>query len=816
MFAGWGRLGFVVGVGLTAVFSLTTSFLSTSVWQPIIAIDTAQQRLNQAAPIPQGQFFLTQTFVPRRNGLTEVEVRLVGVEKEGENGRFSLHLFDSANQLVAQHQLDTQALEHNQTVRLHFAPQSQSARQTYRLQISGDQNNTFSVWGYDLDVYAGGTFALFAAPLSATPLPSHQIADIQFTVRYQLGWADVWSILAETLLHEGGLILAAFFVLSLPGCLLLLWYGEIPCLTIASAWWGMAVALGIVGWVLIWYGVTLLGGYLTPWLLWLLLLGGWAAVIWLWRQPTRQRLVVGLADFGLLLLLLLGLAVRMLAVRDVSFPLWVDSSRHALITAVMVVNGRSPTNYAPFLPIDRFPYHFGFHTLAASLMLLTKWPLPRLLLVLGQLLNGLVPLTIYTSAWMLWRRHTAALLATFLVALPFFFPGYYATWGRMTQLTAVLLFPPLLAATWNLLAPSAKNHHYWWLVGLLAAGLFLVHIRVFLFYLPFVGVAVFVHLTNMKLNGRWLLAATALGGTLAFPRIWQLTRITNPVTTVGYTIANYNAFPTSYITIGWEPYFLWAAGLILLVVLVAALRPARYANRRWTTLPLTVAAWVAVLFLLLAGERIGLPETTLVNLNSFYIILFIPLTLFLCGCFSQLWHWLEAKSRRWSHIVPVSTGVGLFCASLFGIHQQISILNPQTILAYPADMQGIMWVNAHLPPDAYIAVNSWRWLDNTWAGSDGGSWLLPLTGRATTTPPADYMYDSLLYQQVDAFNQAAASVDDWANPEQIDWLEKQGVTHIFVGVKGGFFDPSTLVKNPRLDIVYSQDGVFVFRIKTKI
>jgi hypothetical protein len=67
-----------------------------------------------------------------------------------------------------------------------------------------------------------------------------------------------------------------------------------------------------------------------------------------------------------------------LAVRDLEFPTWVDASRHGLITAVMVENGRTPTDYAPYLPVERFPYHFGFHTLSASLAMMTGWPLPRL------------------------------------------------------------------------------------------------------------------------------------------------------------------------------------------------------------------------------------------------------------------------------------------------------------------------------------------------------------------------------------------------------------------------------------------------------
>ena len=127
----------------------------------------------------------------------------------------------------------------------------------------------------------------------------------------------------------------------------------------------------------------------------------------------------------------------------------------ALITAVMAQNGQTISDYMPYLPVDRFPYHFGFHTLSSSLLLLSDWPLERLLLYLGQWLNALVPLTMFAAVWLLVRQRRAGYLAAFLVALPFFFPAYYTTWGRLTQLTAVLLLPVLLAFTWQLVRGRA-------------------------------------------------------------------------------------------------------------------------------------------------------------------------------------------------------------------------------------------------------------------------------------------------------------------------------------------------------------------------
>ena len=42
--------------------------------------------------------------------------------------------------------------------------------------------------------------------------------------------------------------------------------------------------------------------------------------------------------------------------------------------------------------------------------------------------------------------------------------------------------------------------------------------------------------------------------------------------------------------------------------------------------------------------------------------------------------------------------------------------------------------------------------------------------------------------------QAATAVSDWSDPLQADWLRDQGVTHIYTGKKGGFFDPAALAR----------------------
>ncbi len=808
---------------LAGVFILVLWAAAAGWPPPIIAEDLNQSRQNVALPAPAGDRTIQQSFTPMHDGLNQVEVLLVVYEQEtAPSATFTMTLQDDAGQVVTSHDFHTVNLQHNQKLTIRFAPQPDSAGRTYTLILSGTPDNNVSAWGYELDTHAGGSL-----------VGAEGVAELRFITRYRLIWPTVLNYLSGTVGEQAGLLLLALALIILPGALFLRAV-EVLSYLYHSSWafiwgwprplavpfrlrvdlgvrWGISMALGLALWPLLWYWLTLLGGRWTGIALWIVLGGGWLLValggLWLHRQerhkpratPTRRA---WLPLFGLLLLLLISLAVRLLAVRDLAFPPWVDSSRHALITTVMAGSGQTIESYEPLLPVHEFPYHFGFHTLPAGLLLLAPFELPSVLLFLGQLLNALMPLSLYTAGWLLARRRGPALLAAFLVALPFFFPAYYATWGRFTQLTGVLVLPVLVALTWRLLQGTRAERHWWWLVGLLAAGLLLVHMRVFLVYVPFAALA---WLAARGRNGRWMLAAGVLALLLVAPRLLEFAGYVQTTGALGSPADGYTDFPEGYVTTGWERYYLLAGGVALGVSLLALLF-----RRRWALLPLVLGAWVAVVLGVLSGRVPGIRAIWLINLNSAYITIFVPLALVLALVAGRLWSWPRLRHPLVQVLLAPAAGALLAALALFGARQQISILNAETILARPADAAALAWVEENLPADALIAVNSWHWLGPTWAGGDGGAWVLPLTGRASTTPPADYIFSKALIEEVQTFNVGVTAVTDWSDSAAAAWLRMQGVSHIFVGARGGFFDPAALARNPEVRLLYSHDGVFVF------
>ncbi len=822
---GWLKwLAILLGIGLVLLWDRLGEpqrpFTLLPMTSPILADDVVQGQLNAVPSAPAGDVHLTYRFTAQHDGLRELELLLArnGDPEPEENGRFTLTLSDLQGNPLASQSLLTRHVKHNQPFVLRFPVQPNSAGRPYLLTLSGSDDNLVTVWGYTVDLLEDTTLNLEAGPLSDKS-PETAVQELNFTSRYQLTWANGLHLLGQRLWQNGALMLLALLFLLLPGALLLQLRPFRHLLPDPLAKLGVMLGVGTAVWPLVWYLFSLLGGRFSSWLLWILMVSGWLLVLLFQRkgakvQREKSSVWQGLHVEHMILvgLLLVGLAVRLLAVRDIVFPPWVDSVRHGLITAVMSQSGQTitQTGYEPFLPIDRFPYHFGFHTISSSLVLLGGWQIPRLLLGLGQLLNALLPLTVYAGGWLLTRQRRAGLLAAFLVAIPLFFPAYYATWGRYTQLTAMLLMPVLLGLTWRLVRGAARWRKTWWLLALLIAGLFLIHFRVFVFYVPFAGL---VWLWSRGRNGRFLWLAAGSSSLLLIPQLIYLLQNSAPRQTLTAQLPGYTAFPTAYYTAGWDRLFLWLAGGLLLPILLIWLWQRVWQGRQnWTAVPLILALWAGLLLLALSGDYLGFPSIDLVNLNSYYITTFLPLALFLGSVGAYFWRWLRQRPEPLQLAGILLLALGGTAVTLFGLQQQITILNEQTLLAQPADAKALAWLDDTLPEEAVVAVNSWLWLGSTWSGSDGGAWLVPLTRRQSSTPPADYIYNRDLADFVRAFNEEMATISDWSAPQTATWLREQGMTHIFIGARGGQMDPAELLKNPGATMIYGRNGTFIFEL----
>ena len=610
----------------------------------LTSVDLEQPRLSQPAPIPADALGLTQSFRAKHNGLTSVELLAVYYGQPQDGGAvLTLRLWGPDGALVAEH--THLAFEHNAVLRLTFPPQTASADQTYRLELLGSAAAQTTVWAYHLDGYQGGDLRL-----GAETVPG----DLRFKTTYAYLWPDLLRDSVHALAQLGGLAVPLWLVLFVPGLLVLNTLK--PAAFHPSRWarWGAALALSLAVLPLAWLWATTLGlgwsrvslgaAYAVMGALvagsWLLAtsravrrrrvrvqteafpgsrpvperLAGWAPL----QRLTRHDAAMG----GLLLL---SVVLRLVAVRDLALPAWVDSSHHAFIARLLSDTGRVPSSYHPLLNLDQFNYHFGVHTVLVSLDWFSALDLPRIMVLAGEVLNGLMPLAVYTGAATITGRRRAALGAAVFVGLVSFFPAYYVSWGRYSQLLGLLLLPVAMAAVWALLeaaqrrAPAPLPWPLAACAGLLAAGLLLAHYRVFIFYAVFVVVAVGVQARAGRRGLKWLAATAAVGAMLALP--WLARLLTTAVLPLLGPQSGGLASTESYNEIPWRYFQGFLERGALALAGAAAL---------WGLFRREKAVWALVLWALGIFALINVGGATrLINNNSWAISLFVPAALLL-------------------------------------------------------------------------------------------------------------------------------------------------------------------------------------------
>jgi hypothetical protein len=812
---------------------------------PITAADVEQPRLSQAAPVPADGASLLQSFTARHNGLSAVQVQAVVYgDPVAANGRLTLRLWGPGEALIAESVLS--GLQHNQDgVGLSFPPLLDSAGTTYRLEVSGGQATQTSVWAYPPGGYAGGDLH------QGTQLIP---GDLKFKTVYTYLWPDMARDALRAAGRVGAMAVPLWLVLFAPGLALL--DGLRPGAFGETRWarWGGALGLSLallpLGWLwvtaigLAWSPVTLGAAYAAVGALvagrWLLAVARDVlrrrvrvrTAVFPGSQPVPVRFVtahaparLGRHDVAMASVLAAGLLLRLLAARDLALPAWVDSSHHALVASLLAASGRIPATYASLPGSGPFTYHFGVHTVLVALDWFLPLNLAETMLAAGQVLNALMPLAVYAGTLALTGRRRAGLLAAFYVGIVSFFPGYYVTWGRYSQLTGLLLLAPALGALWVLLtaAPNQAGRPLWRpaaVAGVLAAGLFLAHYRVFLFYLVFVLVAALLHLRQGRRAVAVLAAAALVGGVLALPWLGRMLATTMlPLVGAPGRLAaaeGYNVFPAGYFSS-----LLERAGYSLAVV-AAAWGLLRRERAVWA-----LSLWVGAVFALL---NLG-PGTWVVNNNAWAISLFLPAAMAL-GWGGDAWltrtrHLLAApptlagalppwqqRARLGAGLVMAAAAAGLAAyAAAAGSPLQIGIVNPTTVLARSEDVAALDWIRDHTPESARFAVNGWRWLGESWAGQDGGAWILPYTGRSVTLPPVTYGFGgAALQRQVVDLAARVAAVQDANAAETLSLWEAAGVTHIFIGARGGNLKPEMFLASPHYRLLYQNGAAWVFEV----
>lgn len=794
--------------------------LAASCQAYVLDADVVQARLDVATPPLDGIHTVSQSFACHRSNLCEIEL-LPAVYETPDEGVLTWRLVSlESHTTVAQESIDVATVRPNVPLRLSFPAQADSRGRSYELSVEGSAGARVGLWYSSFDAYGGGQLHIDGS--------SYHSADLRFTTRcrYDLG------VMVEQVLGRSTsgmrLLLPLLLVLLLPGYALMhrlgLARGRDPVAVVAVT---VSLSLAVVPITLLWSSVIGLRwhrAFCQVTLLFLALHG----LLRLFRNHTRDLspwLERSHRALVLTMLPLMGLTLllRFVQIRDLVLPAWVDSPQHVLVSQLLDLHGRVPASYEPLLPVGPFAYHFGFHADTVLFSWLSSLPIPQAMLILGQVLNAACTLTAYLLAQRLTGRKLGGIVASTIVGLASYMPAYYASWGRYTQLTGLVLLPATVVVAWEWLEGEKRDYRRLAAAALLQAGLFLTHARVSVFAASFVLAYLLLDaMMGLRVRSiRWehwrragLLAIVSLAA--CGPWLGQIA----PHVVSAIHAARSGLHTDSSHTAASQGLLFIPRNRELMIAAAMGVLAGLWRRRRETTVLLL---WCGVVALAASLGWLGLPITNLVTLAAAVISLFLPLAALIGEAVTFAWdiapHVLASLAKRLgfaSSTAGAARGalavllVALGLCSGWGL---VSVINPGTILATAEDLEALAWIGTNTPREAIFAINTGHWQLGVYTGTDGGYWIPQLTGRRTLLPAIPYVYGSQEYvQHVTDMARIISEMNSAQDSGFRSLLEKEGVTHIYIGARGGPMTPKMFLDGTEYRVAYSSGSVWIFEV----
>jgi hypothetical protein len=512
---------------------------------------------------------------------------------------------------------------------------------------------------------------------------------------------------------------------------------------------------------------------------------------------------------GMGVVLLLVIAFRFYQAKDLVFPAWVDSVHHVLITQKIIDYGGLPETLAPDLDVPLF-YHYGFHLIAALFSWISQLEPVQAVLWFGQVINGLVVLGIYRLSKALWRKTIPAVLAALLVGFAFQMPAYYVTWGRYTLLTGLLVMLPAMAVAYELLMNGFSKERAVRLL-VLTAGLALVHyLALFYFGLFLLSLVVergVVWYRSKDPQDRklifasvWPMALAAAGGILvALP--WLLRMLSAQASQVSVQVVlpkaeNLNSYQYILYLLGPTHNYYWMGGALLGLIFIWWQKGSR-GMALWTSM--------MVLFSFPWGLRFG-PFRP----DHMAIVLFIPASLLLSYGWVSLSEWVQGHIHKYAGLVVLILGsMGMLA---WGAWQTRHVTNAVTILADRADWTALEWIDDNLPMDVRFLTNTTIWQYQMYRGVDGGYWILPKTGRFAIALPGLYGYGTTEMKEEWVNWMERASVVHACDDGFWSLVKDANLSHVYLREGKGSLQPKEMISCPNVEVVFQQNGVWIYEI----
>jgi len=521
------------------------------------------------------------------------------------------------------------------------------------------------------------------------------------------------------------------------------------------------LALGMSGWILPAALVSLLwflfgSKPLTPFSLFLLISLFSISIFFLQRFKTNPEPDSRSTGIFLLLFFSVSVLLRLAFVSKAILPSYFDSAQHYLFIKNILGNTTGiiaslTTNY----------YHLGFHIIAAFMAAAFEAGIARTMLILGQMVLAVIPISIFFLIKYETRSNLAGIFAISLFAFGWYMPAHAMDWGKYPALMSVGLLPFVLSLAYllsqnkNTLSPQKR----WALSLILGAG---------------VLVSGIMHSRSLVIIGIACLAWVISAWQKKLPQVQQILIFFLLIFAVVLEIIFVQRYDVLLLLL--DPYIHKGVLVTALVLLLSIFAYRQYPQFTFACI-LAIGLLMGSLFIPVLGLIPGHDNLTLLDRPYVEMILFLPLAL-LGGL------GLAGVEKSFQHYPKLATLVGLSACGLVLINASVTYdLYPSDccVLAGHDDIAAIDWMNAQLPADVRIGISATELkvlasgVFEGYVGGDAGIWITPLIDRVTVP----LRYDT-------NFNEQAT----------LDYLCQQGISHLYVGELGQNFNDSQLSAQP--------------------
>lgn len=803
---------------------------------------------------------LAQSFVSPRDGLSQIDLEMSSAPDLKGAGRIKLVKGDgTGGQAIYDSPLGSASFAKNPFLSITFQPVAHSRGITYTLVLETPgipAASALSVRYNSFDALSSGRFYADGRP---------QRGDLSLAAYYRYTPATFISDAGDVLGRNGLLALSWLLLLMAPGMALLLWLpnGLSMGQRIVAAPGVSALALPVL--MLLARSLFLRLGTASMWAIVLVSLA--ACVAWPIANRKAQRAVPPrprdaaafwqeVAFWGLLAaVLFLAVGGRLVPLRDQYAGMGLDAYHHTLIAEMFIRAGGIPANYLPFAPLASFTYHFGFHALLASVGWLSGNTSAQSMLPLmpqaGQVAIALPVLTMTLFAWRVLNDRWAGLAAGGLVGLVSIFPAFYVNWSRYTQGLGLALLPVawvllVEALEWRTPDIDTRTSRARWrdvvqasgplmlaIVG--AAGLALTHYRIAMIYAAFAVLYLIWVLSKASTGGmsirdvlRPLYRSAILAGlTLAALSPWLVNLAQN--------------FGTRFVGksgeggVGEGYYSLQSMGLDPLlahpsmpIMFALALGGLVWAVKRKDPLPLLPAITWLILGLWSNPYLlpVRLPYSGYLDATTLATGIWLPLGLIAGYTVARFGAWVisladnlrPAPRNLWRVAAAGALGLSALAVGAAGALGLAPMIDSKPYVA-KADLDAMLWMRDNLPRSASVLANPfafpWDPPPQAIQGSDAGLWVPLLTSGIKSSVPPIPAYNERLGDPAYIDNVRGIIGDEPFVNTSPDWnaLKDKGITHIFVGSRGGAISVPLLLQSDHTRLVFHEDAVWVFELE---